>query len=324
MIKMAVYWTGACGGCDVSFLELGATLLDVLARVEVLFWPALVDAKRSDLEALPRGAIDVCLVNGTIRTEENVEVVRTLRQKSRVLVAYGACAHLGGVPGLANLTSREDLLELVMGGDFRPAPPVGGAPADAPTELLALAEPLSRVVEVDYVVPGCPPPAGLIAQLFDAVVSGDLPPAGHVFANDKAVCQECPRTREERVITRIVRPHEVMPDPDRCLLDQGMVCLGPVTRGGCEAACMRAGMPCTGCQGPTPNAGDPGLAMIAALASLVRTGEEGEASFAGEDAVLDALVDPIGTLYKYSLPSYWRGLARGPLCDRPDNGRSGA
>jgi len=125
-----------------------------------------------------------------------------------------------------------------------------------------------------------------------------------VFAHDKALCEECPRTREDRVLTKIVRPHELVPDPEACLLDQGMICLGPVTRGGCGAACPKAGMPCTGCLGPTPHAGDPGLAMISALASLVRAGDEGEASFAGEDAVLDSLVDPVGTLYKYSLPSY--------------------
>ena len=109
-----------------------------------------------------------------------------------------------------------------------------------------------------------------------------------------------------RKMLHIYRPHELLPEAGQCLLDQGVICVGPVTRGGCDAACPRAAMPCTGCLGPTPKAGDPGLAMISALASLVRAGDEGEDAFDAEDRVLDGLVDPLGTLYKYSLPTYWQ------------------
>lgn len=308
--KIAVYWTGGCGGCDVSFLELGTDLLEVLAQVEIAFWPALTDAKRADLEALPAKSLQFSLVNGTVRTEENRKMVEILREKSRYLVAYGACAHLGGIPGLANQGSREELLALVFGPGYRPSPPPGGEPEDAPAELLPQALPLAGVVPVDYVVPGCPPPAALIARFFAAVLSGDLPEPGFVFAEEKALCEECPLAREERRVSRIVRPHEVLPDPKKCLLDQGMICLGPVTRAGCGACCPKSGMPCTGCLGPTPKAGDPGLAMISALASLVRAGEEGEEAFAKEDAILDQLVDPIGTLYKYGLPTSILSLSR--------------
>lgn len=304
--KIAIYWTGSCGGCDVSVLELGAALLDVLSQVEIVFWPALLDAKRADLEALPPRSIAASLINGTLRTEENVEMVRLLREKSELVVAFGACAHLGGVPGLANLASREELLRRVTGNGFRPAPPPGGTAEDAPPELLPHAAALGAEIAVDYVAPGCPPPPAVIRSLFEALLSGDLPPAGQVFAHDKALCEECPRTREDRKLVKVVRPHELVPDPEECLLDQGMICLGPVTRGGCGAACPKGAMPCTGCLGPTPNAGDPALAMISALGSLVRAGEEGEAAFTAEDRVLDSVVDPVGTFYKYSLPSYVR------------------
>jgi F420-non-reducing hydrogenase small subunit len=311
VLRLAVYWTGACGGCDVSFLELGPALLDVLAQVEIVFWPALVDASREDLAALPRRDIDVALINGTIRTAENVEMVELLRAKSRLVVSYGACAQLGGIPGLANLTSKEELLATVYGAGFQTAPPPGGPAEDRPPDLLGAARALPAVVTVDYAVPGCPPPAALIERLFDAALSGDLPPAGFVFANDRAVCEECLRTKEDRQIARVVRPHEILPDPTDCLMDQGMICLGPVTRGGCDAACPRAAMPCTGCLGPTPKAGDPGLAMISALASLVRAGTEGEGSFGAEDRLLDGLADPLGTFYKYSLPTCWPDLRTG-------------
>jgi len=309
--KIAVYWTGACGGCDVSFLELGTALLDVLAQVEIVFWPALVDAKRTDLEKMPRRSIAASLINGTIRTEENVEMVRLLREKSELVVAFGACAHLGGVPGLANLAPRDEILRRVTGNGFYPAPPPGGTAEDAPPELLPEARPLSAEVDVDCVAPGCPPPPAVIGLLFDALLSGDRPPAGHVFAREKALCEECPRTREDRKLAKVVRPHELVPDPKQCLLDQGMICMGPVTRGGCGAACPKGAMPCTGCLGPTPNAGDPGLAMVAALGSLVRVGEEGEAAFAAEDQVLDSVADPLGTFYKYALPSYVHRARRG-------------
>lgn len=304
--RIAVYWTGGCGGCDVSFLELGTPLLDVLAKIEIAFWPALVDAKRTDLESLPPRSLAASLINGTLRTDENVEMARLLREKSQLVIAFGACAHLGGVPGLANLSSREEFLRRTYGNGFHPAPPPGGKAEDSPPDLLPRAKPLSEEVSVDYVLPGCPPPPALIGLVFDAFLSGDPPPAGHVFAHEKALCEECPRTREDRRLAKLVRPHELLPDPEECLLDQGMVCMGPVTRGGCGAACPKGAMPCTGCLGPTPNAGDPGLAMVSALASLVRVGEEGEAAFAAEDQVLDSLVDPLGTFYKYSLPSYVR------------------
>ncbi len=306
-VNLAVYWTGGCGGCDVSFLELGPNLLGVLSRVEIVFWPALVDTKREDLERLPPRSIDFALVNGVIRTAENREMAELLREKTKFLGAYGACAHLGGIPGLAN--QAHGILESVFGPNFRPAPPIEGYPEDAPAQVLFEALPLEDVVSVDFVVPGCPPPAGLVARFFQAALEGQIS-LGQVFAEEKALCEECPRKREERRITRVARPHEVLLDGEKCFLDQGVVCMGPVTRAGCGAACPKAGMPCTGCLGPTPKAGDPGLAMLSALASLVRAGEEGEAAFPEEDKILDGFVDPIGTLYKYAFAKYARSLAQ--------------
>lgn len=305
--KLAVYWTGSCGGCDVSFLEVGPKLLDVLPHLEIVFWPALMDAKRHDLEVLSPRSIDFTLVNGVIRTAENREMVELLREKTKYLGAYGTCAHLGGIPALAN--QANGMVERVFGPGFRPSPPPGGQVEDAPPDLLPEALPLGEVVPVDFVVPGCPPPAPLIAKFFESVLSGGISP-GQVFAEEKALCEECPRKREERRISRLVRPHEVLADSEKCLLDQGILCLGPVTRGGCGAACPKAGMPCTGCLGPTPKAGDPALAMVSALASLVRAGEEGESAFPEEDRILDALVDPIGTLYKYAFAKYARPLMK--------------
>jgi F420-non-reducing hydrogenase small subunit len=305
--KLAVYWTGSCGGCDVSFLEVGEAIVEVLSRVEIVFWPALVDAKRSDLEALPPGSIDIALINGVIRTEENAEMAKLLRAKSKYIVAYGACAHLGGVPSLADRWGKEEIFREVFGKGFRPGPPPGANGEAALPDLLDAAVPLEDVVRVDYVVPGCPPPAPLISRFFGALLGGEMPEPPHVFANVKALCEECQRVRhDDRRIERIVRPHEVLPDPETCLLEQGLICMGPVTRGGCNALCPAAGMPCTGCLGPTPEAGDPGTAMLSALASLVRFEDEGEEYFPKEDGVLEALADPLGTFYMYSFGRFRR------------------
>jgi len=304
--RIAMYWTGGCGGCDVSPLEVGEAIVDVLSGVELVFWPALMDTKRADVEALPAGSIDAVLINGALRTEENMEMVRILREKAKVVVAYGACAHLGGIIGLGNLHSAQSLVGTALGEDWQASPPVPGANGDAPPALTAGVVPLSDAITVDYVVPGCPPPAQLIGQFFRGLLEGYMPDVGHVFAEEKALCDQCPREKEDRPIERFVRPHEIEPDPDKCLLDQGVVCMGPVTRGGCEAACPKLGMPCTGCVGPTRKAGDLAGGMISALASLVRAGEEGEDVFAQEDEILDGLVDTVGTLYKYALAGTWK------------------
>ncbi len=305
--RIAVYWTGSCGGCDVSFLEVGEAIVEVLSRVEVVFWPALVDVKLSDLEAMPPGSIDYSLINGAIRTEENAEMAKLLRAKSKYIVAYGACAHLGGVPSLANRWGKEEIFREVFGKGFRPGPPPGVDGEAVLPDLLEAAVPLEDVIRVDYVVPGCPPPASLISRFFEALLGGGMPEPPHVFANVKALCEECQRVRnDDRRIEWIVRPHEITPDPEVCLLEQGLVCMGPVTRGGCNALCPAAGMPCTGCLGPTPEAGDPGAAMLSALASLVRFEEEGEAYFAKEDEVLEKLADPLGTFYMYSFGKFRR------------------
>ncbi len=303
---IAMYWTGGCGGCDVSPLEVGEAIVDVLSQVEIAFWPALMDAKRADVEQLPSGAIDVAMINGALRTEENVDMVQLLREKAKLVVAYGACAQLGGIIGLGNLHSAQSLLSTALGPGWRAGSPPAGENGDAPPALTAGVVPLAYVISVDYVIPGCPPPAQLIALFFQTLLGGEMPSAGHVFAEEKALCDQCPREKEDRLIERFVRPHEAETDPEKCLLDQGVVCMGPVTRGGCEAACPSRGMPCTGCVGPTRKAGDLAGGMISALASLVRAGDEGEDVFAQEDKILSGLVDPVGTLYKYALATTWK------------------
>ena len=112
-LKVAIYWGAACGGCCVSVLDVHEKLFDVVAAADLVFWPIALDFKYKDVEAMPDNHIDVTLYNGAIRNSENEHIAKLLRQKSKVMVAYGSCAHMGGIPGLANFTTKEDLFKRV-------------------------------------------------------------------------------------------------------------------------------------------------------------------------------------------------------------------
>jgi F420-non-reducing hydrogenase small subunit len=304
-LKVGVYWAASCGGCDVSLLEIDEQLLDVVEHADLSFWPCATDTKYSDLRRMRDDSMDLVLINGAIRTSENRELVELLRQKSKLLVAYGACAQSGGVIGLANLSRREEIFTRVYGDqDLWPKTrtKVDGHTLTLPEVYENLLS-LDQVVEVDYTIPGCPPPKEVISNFFDLVVRGALAPRGAVFASEKNLCAECPRERTEERITAFFRPHELEPEAGRCLLDQGMLCMGPATRGGCGAACPNANMPCTGCAGPPAGVRDQGAAMLNTVASLVGTGVESEDQFEAENAILRQVVDHYGTFYRFNLAS---------------------
>ncbi len=308
--KVGFYWCASCGGCEEAVVDLAEDILGVVEAVQIAFWPVALDFKRSDVEALADGELAVTFVNGAIRTSEQEEMAELLRRKSQLLVAFGSCAHLGGVPGLANLFDRDAIFERVYRTTPSTAADGHAVPAEevhAPEGTLRLpafrdtVRTLDQTVEVDYYLPGCPPPVRLIREALGAILQGRLPPRGAVLAPDVALCQECPRkaTKPERLLLReFKRPHQVAADPETCLLAQGLLCLGPATRSGCGAACTAANMPCTGCLGPTGPVREQGAKALSAIASGLEATDEREI-----ESVMDAIVDPVGTLYRYSLPA---------------------
>ena len=160
---------------------------------------------------------------------------------------------------------------------------------------------LSQVVDVDYYVPGCPPTPRILRTALQTLLGGEPPPKGTVLASDFALCEECPRKDskpENLSISQFKRPHEVLIDEGKCLLAQGLLCMGPATRGGCEAPCIQGNMPCTGCCGPTSRVKDQGAKILSSLATLVDSKEEREI-----DAALASIPDSVGSFYRYSLPS---------------------
>ena len=166
-------------------------------------------------------------------------------------------------------------------------------------EFFNVVRTLAQVVDVDYYLPGCPPTPKLLKQAVLALLSGQLPPKGTVLAPDVALCEECPRKDTKPTdlsYTEFKRPHQKLIDPEKCMLAQGIVCMGPATRGGCEALCTKGNMPCTGCFGPTSRVHDQGAKILSSLASSVGAKEEKEI-----DAILAGIPDPVGTFYRYGL-----------------------
>jgi len=310
-LKFGFYWAASCGGCEIAVLDIDEKILDVLQVADVVFWPVAMDVKYRDVEAMPDGFIDVCFFNGAIRNSEQEHLAKLLRRKAKTLVAFGACAQLGGVPGLANEADRLQVFDRA----YRSSPSTVNEGGTVPQTELKVREgelelptfydsvkPLDRVVDIDYYLPGCPPPPKLIFEAVSAIAKGDLPPKGSILAPERSVCDECERVKEEKKITGIRRVVDFQPEPEKCLLEQGVVCMGPATRGGCEARCVKANMPCTGCGGPCPGVAEQGSAMISALSTVLGIeSEKGE----GYDpaAFVDQLKDPLGTFYKYSLPA---------------------
>ncbi len=290
--KVAFYWCASCGGCEEAVVDLADGILDVAAAVDIVFWPVALDFKRADVEAMADGSIDVTFLNGAIRTSEQEEMAHLLRRKSKTLVAFGACAQLGGVPGLANLFDREGILQEVY-GDSRPGD-------DLPV-LFNDVRALDQVVETDYYVPGCPPAPAIVLKAVQTLLNCARPPKGAILASDRALCDECARkaTKPEKLtVAEFHRPHQVIIDEEKCLLAQGLVCMGSATRGGCGAVCIQGNMPCSGCCGPVGTVRDQGAKVLSALASIIESKEDMEIEHA-----LASIPDPAGTFYRYSLPA---------------------
>ena len=310
-LKFAFYWAAGCGGCEIAVLDINEKILDVVALADIVFWPVAMDIKYKDVEAMPDKSIDVCFFNGAIRTEEQEHMAKLLRQKAKVLVAFGSCAHQGGIPGLANIADRKEVFERAYFQTPSTKNPESLTPKTSVEvkegeltlpEFYDTVKTLDQTVEVDYYIPGCPPPVDLILKAVEAIAKKELPLKGSVLAPEKSVCDECPRKKEEKRISRIYRVYEITPEPEKCLLEQGILCMGPATRGGCGAKCINANMPCTGCGGPCPNVTEQGAAMISALSSILGVNEEKEDTYDPEKLTAQ-IKDPLGTFYRYSLPA---------------------
>lgn len=324
-IKIAIYWAAGCGGCDVSILDTNERILTIGDMADIVMWPLAADGKEKDIEAMEDGSITVSLINGAVRNTENEHMVKLLRKKSLLVVSYGTCACFGGTPALANLTPGKDsILEYVyktvpstasFQADYcKDSPIMPLVSYDAPEGNLTLptlfdtVKSLDQVIDVNYSIPGCPPCQESISQLLKVVVDFayhgvPLPPNGAVVGvTEKSLCDQCPRRKEFRRITKIVEPHEIDVDPILCLMDQGILCLGPATVGGCNARCTRVGQPCRGCYGPTSKVQEQGSSILTAIASLFPVNDND--ATCDEEEIIDimsTIKDPLGYFYAFTM-----------------------
>lgn len=314
--KVAFYWCSSCGGCEETVVDLGEKVLDVVAAVDIVFWPCALDPKYADVEAMADGEITISFINGAIRTSEQEHVAKLLRKKSQLVVAFGSCAAMGGIPALANLTNKKDIFDAAYLNSPTNDNPDGIVPkteSEVDGYKLTLPEfyntvyKLSDVIDVDYYMPGCPPTSANLATAVGVVLEGKLPEKGAVLLPDKALCTSCDRneTKPDNItISELKRITEVKADPDKCFLAQGIICMGPATRDGCEYPCVQGNMPCTGCFGPVTNA-DQGAKMLSSLGGILEAEKDNDVK-----DMVDSIVDPAGTFYRYSLSSSLLGRER--------------
>ena len=315
--KVALYWCASCGGCEETLVDLDDALLDVADLVDIVLWPVALDFKYSDVEKFENKEIDLCFINGAIRTSEQEEIVKLLREKSKLIFSFGSCASFGGIPALANLSNKENIFKTAYhdcpsvvnenGNEPRTKTVIDNHELELPSFYDTVYK-LDDVIEVDYYIPGCPPTAKLFGDAFIAILENRLPEKGSVLAPNKSLCSSCTRneTKPNNIsIDKIKRVSELKLDTDTCFLAQGVMCLGPATRDGCGQLCIDGNMPCTGCFGPVDIKLDQGAKMLATLGGILKGDNEEEINKALSD-----IKDLVGTFYKYTLSSSLLGSKR--------------
>jgi sulfhydrogenase subunit delta len=206
-IKVGFYALTSCYGCQLQFAMMDE-LLNALGRLEVKCWYMV---KRDSYEDEP---VDIALIEGSASTEEEIELVKRIRENAKIVVAVGSCAVQGGVQSWEKDKPLEELWEKVYGDakvKFQPK----------------MAEPVSKYIKVDYNIYGCPPEKKDFIYALGTLLIGSWPED-----IDYPVCLEC-RLRGNTCV----------------LLEKGEPCLGPLTRAGCDARCPAYGIACIGCRG---------------------------------------------------------------------------
>ncbi|MDL1957117.1 MAG: methyl viologen-reducing hydrogenase [Candidatus Desulfofervidus auxilii] len=268
-LKVVEEFLNACSGCELSILNMGETWVDVLKELEFVHMPLLIDNKyfgqTGEGTQIEIPEADIAIVSGSVRNEEQKQVLEEIRKKCKILIALGTCATNGGIPALANMWSKEEILNSIY----------VNPPKDVPAWLDRVYA-LDEIVKVDIYVPGCPPHAKNIADAITALIKGEtwsLP--------ERSVCDSCPLKREKKASSGTVKrslenlefdPEKPL-DEMRCIMEQGFLCLGPVTKAGCRGdsdapRCIRARIGCRGCFGPIRKGAKPMVEMMTAWSSI--------------------------------------------------------
>lgn len=305
--KIAIYWLGACGGCDSALIDLGELLLQLARQVEIVIWPVALDFKHDRLRETPDSSVDLAIVSGCVRNSDHREMAELLRKKSRALLACGACACFGGVPGLANLRPEGDIADWVYHAAPTVVNPLGAEPEQLSVsneaeltlpEFYSHVYSLNQIVEVDYYLPGCPPPVDLLMKAISGILAVKPPRRGTSLAPLKSLCDSCPRNLSKPLrmeIRALRRCHEVEIDSADCFLSHGVICMGPATRDGCGGTCLITNTPCRGCFGPVEGVRDAGARFLSSLATLLSPADEQELR-----ALIESMADAAGYACRFT------------------------
>ena len=227
----------SCWGCHQSLLNAHLNLLPILPALDIVYWPAVVDFKHGSLEEREDGSIVVGFLEGVARTKQDTENAKLIRKKCKIIVAIGACSCYGSVVGLANLFDKDELIkrkfmETESITDEKPKEPTKHVPG-----IEDYIVNIKDIIEVDVFIPGCPPTTeniiAAISYLLTLVSEGPKS-----LDKNKSVCENCNLFKEG------------------CFLDDGKLCYGAITAGGCELMCPNQGDYCYGCYRATNKPGE--------------------------------------------------------------------
>lgn len=276
-VTTALEWLGSCSGCEIAILNIGEALVPIITEaLEIVHAPVLMDHKyfgqcgEGVTLEIPNAVVGI--VTGGVGNHEHLEVLEEMRKKCTVLIALGTCATHGGIPALMNGQDRKQSWEeIYQTVTTDPGAAIPTVEVPAPLDRIYACD---EKVKIDMQLPGCPPNPALIAEVIVSLLEGRPP-----VLPGKSVCDTCPTKREGKgAVTKVKRfitnaeftPGEPISEM-RCLLEQGYMCMGPVTAAGCaklgSPSCISARVPCRGCFGPVRKDGNQLLDMMNALAS---------------------------------------------------------
>jgi coenzyme F420-reducing hydrogenase gamma subunit len=207
--KVGIFDFTGCEGCELQIVNCEDELLDILGKIEIVNFREAMSKGRDDYE--------IALIDGGISTSRDVERIKSIREKAKLLITIGSCSSTGGINCLKNFQPMEDVKRIVY-GDM--AKHIDTIPA----------RPVSAVVNVDFSIPGCPIDKKEFLRCLTDLLAGKKPEIPNY-----SVCVECKLKENE------------------CVFDKGLFCLGPVTRAGCEARCPTSNSACEGCRGLVDN-----------------------------------------------------------------------
>ena len=210
--SFSVFSLTGCSGCISTLIALDV-FPQFLERTKIVYFPFISDEKKIK-------NCDVALIEGCISEENQINIIKNIRKSAKKVYALGSCAAFGGILSLSEKRT---------------------------------AEPISSFIEIDGIIPGCPPPSKLLGNCLIKLIENK-----EIELSEKNLCASCPLNgslelkSKNQIKKYLPSPDEIVsPKEDSdCFLKKGILCLGPITREGCENKCIEQGIPCEGCMGP--------------------------------------------------------------------------